>query len=144
MIAAAAAEHKVVSKLLNEGTLTPVGLASMRRESEVMGLPLVDVLVTHDLISEADVAQIYAEMNGLRFLDLSRRTPTPAWARALERCKTTTKVVPPKRRRSPYAGATHAPTSAHRAVETARPAAVRSGAWTCASPHRAARGGCPG
>jgi hypothetical protein len=79
MIAAATAEHRVVSKLLDEGTLTSVGLASMRRESEVMGLPLVEVLLTHDLISEADVGQIYADMNGLRFLDLSRRTPERAW-----------------------------------------------------------------
>ncbi|MGB2987181.1 MAG: GspE/PulE family protein [Phycisphaerae bacterium] len=83
MIAAATAEQQIVSRLLNDGMLTPVGLASMRRESELMGIPLVEVLLSHDLISEADVAQIYADMNGLRFLDLSRRSPTRAWALTL-------------------------------------------------------------
>ncbi len=92
MIAAEASEHKIVSKLLGNNSLNPVGLASMRRESELIGVPLVDVLQTNDLISEADVAQAYAEMNGLRFLDLTRRKPTRAWVLTLpeniSRCKT--------------------------------------------------------
>ena len=79
MIAAATAEHQIVSKLLGEGTLTSAGLASMRRESEIMGLPLVEVLQLNDLISEAAVAQAYAEHSDLRFLDLTRRPPTRAW-----------------------------------------------------------------
>lgn len=79
MIAAATAEHTIVSKLLDAGTLTPVGLASMRRESELMGLPLVEILLTHDLISEVDVARTYADLSGVRFLDLSRRSPSRAW-----------------------------------------------------------------
>ena len=83
MIAAAVAEHQIVSKLLNEGTLTPVGLTNMRRESELLGVPLVEVLQAHDLASEADVAQLYAEMNGLRYLDLSRRSPSRPWALTL-------------------------------------------------------------
>jgi len=83
MIAAVTSEHHIVSKLLNDGALTPVGLTAMRRESELMGAPLVEVLLAHDLISEADVATIYAEMNGLRFLDLSRRSPSRAWAQTL-------------------------------------------------------------
>ena len=68
---------------LNDKVLTPVGLISMRRESELLGLPLVDVLQTHDLVSEVDVAQAYAKLNGLRFLDLSRRPPSRAWAQTL-------------------------------------------------------------
>ncbi len=91
MIAAEAAEQRIVTKLLEEETLTGLGLASLRRESEVMGLPLVDVLQTNDLISEEDVAKVYAELNGLRYLDLTRRTPTRAWALTLSeniaRCK---------------------------------------------------------
>jgi len=79
MIAAATAEHPIVCKLLAEGTLTSAGLASMRRESEIIGLPLVEVLQLNDLISEAGIAQAYADSSGLRFLDLTRRPPTAAW-----------------------------------------------------------------
>ena len=77
MIAAATAEHPIVCKLLAEGTLTSAGLASMRRESEIIGLPLVEVLQLNDLISEAGIAQAYAESSGLRFLDLTRRPRQP-------------------------------------------------------------------
>ncbi len=83
MIAAEAAEHSIILNLLNEGTVTSVGLASLRRESELMGLPLVDVLQANDMVSEADLAKIYADLKGLRFLDLSRRTPNRAWVLAL-------------------------------------------------------------
>lgn len=83
MIAASAAEHLVLSKLLNQGTLNGVALAAMRRESEIIGLPLVEVLISHDIISEADVAQAYAELGGVRFLDLTRRPPNRAWALTL-------------------------------------------------------------
>ena len=83
MIAAVTAEHGIVAKLLNDASVTPTGLTHLRRESELLGLPLVEVLLSHDLVSEADVANIYAEQAGLRFLDLSRRTPTRAWAQAL-------------------------------------------------------------
>ena len=83
MIAAEVAEQKIVAKLLNDEALTSVGLASMRRESELMGLSLIDVLQIHDLVSEIDVAQTYANLSGLRFLDLSRRAPSRAWALTL-------------------------------------------------------------
>ena len=36
MIAAESAEQRIVSQLFSEGTLTPVGLAAMRREAELM------------------------------------------------------------------------------------------------------------
>lgn len=83
MIAAETAEYRIVSKLLNEEALTPLALATHKRESELMGLPLVEILLDHDLVSEADVAQTYADLAGLRFLDLSRRRPTSAWALTL-------------------------------------------------------------
>ncbi len=83
VIAAAAAEGPVVSKLLNEQTINHIALASLRRESEIIGLPLVEVLLAHDVISEADVAQTYADISGLRFLDLTRRRPTKAWVLTL-------------------------------------------------------------
>jgi len=83
MIAAEAAEFRVLSKLAANGSITQVGLATLRRESEALGLPLVEVLMDHDLISEADVAQTYADLSGLRYLDLSRRRPSRAWALAL-------------------------------------------------------------
>jgi type IV pilus assembly protein PilB len=43
----------------------------------------VDVLVGQDVISEADVAQVYAELSGARFLDLTRRPPNRAWMLSL-------------------------------------------------------------
>jgi len=83
MIAAEAAEQTVVTKLLNDGTVTPVGIATYQRESEISGLPLVDILQANDLVSEADIAATYADLKGLRFLDLTRRTPTRAWVLTL-------------------------------------------------------------
>jgi len=83
MIAAAAAEHQIVSKLVSEETLSPINLAAMRRESEVSGLPLVDILQANDVISEAAVAQVYADLSGSRFLDLTRRQATRAWVLTL-------------------------------------------------------------
>ena len=80
MIAAESAEQRIVSSLLDEGTLTPVGLAAMRRESELMGLPIVEILQAHDVISEIDVARVYADLSGVRYLDLTRRRPSRAWA----------------------------------------------------------------
>ncbi|MBU0719593.1 MAG: hypothetical protein KJ749_15220, partial [Planctomycetes bacterium] len=83
MIAAESAEQRIVFKLLGEGTLTSVGLAAMRRESELMGLPLVEILQSRDVISEFDLAQVYADLSGFRFLDLTRRRPTRAWVLTL-------------------------------------------------------------
>lgn len=83
MIASVSAEQKVVSKLLSEGSLSGMAFTSYRRESEIMGLPLVEVLIANDVISEAVVAQTYADLAGLRFLDLSRRQPSRPWALTL-------------------------------------------------------------
>jgi len=83
MIAAEVGEPKIVSKLLEDRQLTLTTLTDARYESEVSGVPLVDVLIARDLVSEVDVAKAYAEQNGLRFLDMSRRRPSPAWALTL-------------------------------------------------------------
>ena len=83
MIAAEAAEQRIVSKLLGEGTLTPTGLASFRRESEFMGLPLAEVLHANDLVAEEEIAKTYAQLSGIRYLDLTRRSPTRAWVLTL-------------------------------------------------------------
>ncbi len=83
MIAAEAAEQLIVSKLIGGGMLPPVQLANHRRESEIDGVPLIEVLIRNDVISEADVGQLYADVSGLRFLDLTRRRPTNAWVLTL-------------------------------------------------------------
>ena len=75
MIAAEAAESRIICKLLDEGTLTPAGVVFHQREAEFLGVALVEILQQKDLVSEADVAQAYAETSGRRFLDLARRTP---------------------------------------------------------------------
>ncbi len=79
MIAAAAAEYDVALKLLENGTINAVSLAQARRESEVLGLPLIEMLVARDWIGEAELAQVYADLSRGRFLDLSRRKPAPEW-----------------------------------------------------------------
>lgn len=83
MIAAATCEYQIVNKLINEDTLSPVVLAGLKRESEFLGIPLIDLLLAGDLISEADIATTYAQISGFRFLDLSRRSPSSAWALTL-------------------------------------------------------------
>lgn len=79
MIAAEVAESPVVSKLLTDGAVTLNGLVNLRREAELIGVPLVEQLIASDLVSEADLAQRYADLAGIRFLDLTRRAPTRAW-----------------------------------------------------------------
>ena len=83
MIAAVAAERSFVSNLLDNGTLTPSALTSLRYESELIGLPLVEVLLAKEVINDVAAAEMYARISGLRFLDLSRRPPTRAWTLTL-------------------------------------------------------------
>ena len=73
----------MVFKLLGEGALTPVGLSSMRRESEFSGSPLVEVLLAQELISDEDVAKVYAEISNTPLLDLSVRSPARGWTLTL-------------------------------------------------------------
>ena len=79
----AAPEYDIVSKLLDAGTVNAVAIAQARRESEVMGLPLLEILLSRDWISDAEVAKGYADLSGLRFLDLLRRRPAPEWVLTL-------------------------------------------------------------
>lgn len=83
MIAAEAAEHRIIEQLIEGGQVKGVTLVNLRLESELLGLPLVELFQERDLISESDVARVYSELGGLRFLDLTRRTASPAWALTL-------------------------------------------------------------
>ncbi len=83
MIAALAAEAKIVNKLLDEKLVTHTALTEARIESEVGGLPLVESLIERDVVSDADVATAYADLYGLRFLDLTRRKPVSSWVLTL-------------------------------------------------------------
>jgi type IV pilus assembly protein PilB len=80
MIAARQAETRIVSELRRQHSLGEVQLDQARREARFSGLPLVEILLVRDMISDEDVARIYAEQNGLRYLDLSRRSISDAWA----------------------------------------------------------------
>lgn len=80
MIAARQAETRIVSELRRQRSLGDVQLDQARREARFSGLPLVEILLARDMISDEDVARIYAEQNGLRYLDLSRREISDAWA----------------------------------------------------------------
>jgi type IV pilus assembly protein PilB len=83
VISSGLAQLDIASKLLAEGTINAMTLTQSRRESETSGLPMVEILLAHDWISDAAVAQAYAERSGVRFLDLSRRRPTRTWALTL-------------------------------------------------------------
>ncbi|MFQ5490437.1 MAG: GspE/PulE family protein [Phycisphaerae bacterium] len=79
MVAARASEMKIVARLVEAGQLKRFDLTDHVIEAEVSGQPLVEVLLARDVISDTDVARAYADFYGLRFLDLTRRKPAPAW-----------------------------------------------------------------
>ena len=79
MVAATASEMKVVGKLLEAGQLKRGELIDHAIEAGISGLPLVEVLLIRDVVSDTDVARAYADLYGLRFLDLTRRKPAAAW-----------------------------------------------------------------
>jgi type II secretory ATPase GspE/PulE/Tfp pilus assembly ATPase PilB-like protein len=83
MYAVETAEHMVVSKVLDSGGITLSRLAALRMEAEITGFSVIEMLQRDDFISDAEVAQVYADISGLRFLDLTRRQPTLAWALTL-------------------------------------------------------------
>ena len=83
MIATVAAEAKIVNALLDARVLTRSALAEAEHESRAAGEPLVDVLLHRDRISDEDVARAYADLYGLRYLDLSRRQPSVGWTLSL-------------------------------------------------------------
>jgi type IV pilus assembly protein PilB len=83
MIASLAAEAKIVGSLLEARALTAAALVESQFESQMSGQPLVEVLLQRDALSDADAAQAYADLCGLRFLDLTRRPPNVGWVLAL-------------------------------------------------------------
>ncbi len=83
MIVDEACEAGLLAYLAKERPLDARALVDARLESELSGLPLVAMLIKRDVVGDADVAKIVAEQNGLRFLDLTRRKPSAAWALVL-------------------------------------------------------------
>ncbi len=79
MVAARAAELKILGRLIEARQLPRRDLVDHVMEAEIAGLPLVEVLLARDVISDVDAALAYADFYGLRFLDLTRRKPFPAW-----------------------------------------------------------------
>jgi len=95
MIAARQAEPRIVSDLIKDNRLTRENLDRFRREARIEGLPLVEVLLTEDVISDEEVARVYAEQQGLRFLDLTRRPIAEAWSLTLPENVSRRKMVLP-------------------------------------------------
>ena len=83
MIAALDAEKKILLKLIERDVMTHQALDTFLIESALSGMPPVEMLLAKDLLSEADAAQAYAELNGLRYLDLARRHPSVGWVLSL-------------------------------------------------------------
>ncbi len=83
MIAAIDAEVTILRNLLEKDTLTRAGVDSLLLESAMMGLPPVETLLARDVVSDEEVAQAYADLLGLRYLDLTRRRPSTPWVLSL-------------------------------------------------------------
>ncbi len=83
MSAPIAAQGKILNRLFERNEMNPAQLRSIKIESELTGQPVVNILVQRDIISDSEVAQIFAEHYGIRFLDLSRRKPSTGWLLAL-------------------------------------------------------------
>jgi len=83
MLASLAAEPSLVSSLVKAHELTRDRLADCELDAQASGIPLVEVLIARDLLSEADAGQVYARLMGIRYLDLSRRRPSAGWVLSL-------------------------------------------------------------
>jgi type IV pilus assembly protein PilB len=83
MVAALAAEARIVNAMLDARVLSRSALREAEYESQASGEPLVEILIRRDHIGEADVARAYSDMYGLRFLDLTRRQPSVGWVLSL-------------------------------------------------------------
>jgi type IV pilus assembly protein PilB len=87
MIVPRAAEAQIANKLVEAKVLAAGELNAAQLDSEITGQSLLETLMTRDVLSEADAAQAMADFLGLRYVDLSRRKPSTAWALALpENC----------------------------------------------------------
>ena len=83
MIAAIETESKILLRLLERNVLTRSRLDTLACEATMAGVPAVEMLLANDLLSDVDAAQAYADLHGLRFLDLSRRRPSTPWVVSL-------------------------------------------------------------
>ncbi len=83
MIAPVAAEAKIVHALLESRGLTRAALLEAQYDAQASGLPLVEVLLKRDKLSDEDAGRAYADLYGLRYLDLSRRPPSVGWVLSL-------------------------------------------------------------
>ncbi|MCH7721608.1 MAG: type II/IV secretion system protein [Planctomycetes bacterium] len=83
MLASLAAEPTLVSSLVKAKELTRDKLADCEFDAQASGVPLVEILQSRDLLSEAEAGQVYAKLLGIRYLDLSRRRPSAAWVLSL-------------------------------------------------------------
>ncbi len=83
MYASIDAEAKILLELFDKRVINPRALDSVRLESSLAGCPTVETLLSRDVLSDVDVAQAFADLNGLRFLDLTRRRPAIPWVLAL-------------------------------------------------------------
>ncbi len=83
MIAAIDAEVTVLRQLLDNRALNRGTVASVLHDAAMLGLPPVETLLAKDVISDEDVGQAYADLLGLRYLDLTRRRPSTPWVLSL-------------------------------------------------------------
>ena len=83
MLATVAAESRVVAKLLAGSRLSLADLEAAHLESELSGLPLLEVLTDQGKLMEEELAQVLADLFKLRFLDLSRRSVSEPWVLAV-------------------------------------------------------------
>lgn len=83
MVVPIALETRIVGKLVDAKLLSRAELIDAQIESEIAGQSLLDTLLVRDVLSDADAAQVTADFLELRFVDLSRRKPSTAWALSL-------------------------------------------------------------
>lgn len=83
MLASYEAESYLVTKLLENEELNEQTLISAQLESEFSGLPLAEVFVARDLVSQEALAQAFAQTTDTKYLDLARRNIPEAWVRSL-------------------------------------------------------------
>ncbi len=83
MFATIDAEAKILLKMLERGVMTRAQLSTLVHAAAAAGLPPVELLLSNDMLSDADAAQAFSELHGLRYLDLTRRRPSIPWALSL-------------------------------------------------------------
>ncbi len=83
MNAAIETEPKILLKLLDKRVMKRSALNGLLLQSAMAGSPPVEVLLNNDVLSDADAAQAYAELHGVRYLDLTRRRPSVPWVLSL-------------------------------------------------------------